>query len=188
MRAERAVQDERMQLGIITAQSPENASPAVALRALRTPRATLRCSCLVVGLTGAELIQSIFEVVLSCANGVACSTIHGWRSNQRRIPRRSECGAFFRFRARPYTIRKSAWRARRDPLDHPRNLPRPLPENFFSVRFHSGPTDVTGGTPSPASPVKSLFQIDAIGLKTTLWASWGLRAAGHAQWLQGASW
>src|SRR5215831_4843725 len=50
------------------------------------------------------------------------------------------------------------------------------------------PTDVTGGTPSPASPVKSLFQIDAIGLKTTLWASWGLRAAGHAQWLQGATW
>ena|SRR5215472_9627158 len=50
------------------------------------------------------------------------------------------------------------------------------------------PTDVTGGTPSPASPVKSLFQTDAIGLKTTLWASWGLRAAGHAQWLQGATW
>jgi putative ABC transport system substrate-binding protein len=57
--------------------------------------------------------------------------------------------------------------------------------------FHSedtSPTDVTGGAPSPASPVKSLFQIDAIGLKTTLWASWGLRAAGHAQWLQGATW
>ena len=50
------------------------------------------------------------------------------------------------------------------------------------------PTDVTGGTPSPAVPVKSLFQIDAIGLKTTLWASWGLRAAGHAQWIQGATW
>src|SRR5262245_15269870 len=52
----------------------------------------------------------------------------------------------------------------------------------------TSPTDVTGGTPSPASPVKSLFQVDAIGLKTTLWASWGLRAAGHAQWLQGATW
>ena len=52
----------------------------------------------------------------------------------------------------------------------------------------TSPTDVTGGTPSPASPVKSLFQIDAIGLKTTLWASWGLRAAGHAQWLQGGTW
>jgi len=45
----------------------------------------------------------------------------------------------------------------------------------------TSPTDVTGGAPSPASPVKSLFQIDAIGLKTTLWASWGLRAAGHAR-------
>jgi len=52
----------------------------------------------------------------------------------------------------------------------------------------TSPTDVTGGTPSPTSPVKSLFQIDAIGLKTTLWASWGLRAARHAQWLQGATW
>src|SRR5262245_62026042 len=50
------------------------------------------------------------------------------------------------------------------------------------------PTDVTGGAPSPATPVKSLFQIEAVGLKTTLWASWGLRAAGHAQWLQGATW
>src|SRR5262249_34331628 len=27
----------------------------------------------------------------------------------------------------------------------------------------TSPTDVTGGTPSPASPLKSLFQIDAIG-------------------------
>ena len=52
----------------------------------------------------------------------------------------------------------------------------------------AAPTDITGGTPSPAVPVKSLFQTDMIGLKTTLWASWGLRAAGHAQWLQGATW
>jgi hypothetical protein len=49
-------------------------------------------------------------------------------------------------------------------------------------------TDITGGTPSPAVPVKSLFQTGAIGLKTALWASWGLRAAGHAQWIQGATW
>ena len=33
---------------------------------------------------------------------------------------------------------------------------------------------------SVATPVKSLYQIDAIGLRTTLWATWGLRAAGHA--------
>src|SRR5262249_34146098 len=51
----------------------------------------------------------------------------------------------------------------------------------------TSPTDVTGGTPSPASPVKSSFQIDAIGLKTTLWASGGWRAPGQGQWLQGAT-
>jgi hypothetical protein len=50
------------------------------------------------------------------------------------------------------------------------------------------PVDVTGGVPSPAVPVKSLMQTDVIGLKTNLWASWGLRHAGHAAWLQGATW
>jgi hypothetical protein len=50
------------------------------------------------------------------------------------------------------------------------------------------PADITGGTPSPAVPVKSLFQVDAIGLRSTLWAAWGLRAAGHAQWITGATW
>src|SRR5262249_4993488 len=52
----------------------------------------------------------------------------------------------------------------------------------------ASPTDITGGTPSPAVPVKSLFQTDAIGLKTTLWATWGLRAAGHCQYITGATW
>jgi len=37
----------------------------------------------------------------------------------------------------------------------------------------TSPADVTGGTPSPAVPLKSLFQTDAIGLKTTLWATRG---------------
>jgi len=50
------------------------------------------------------------------------------------------------------------------------------------------PIDITGGTPSPAVPVKSMFQTDAIALKTNLWASWGLRAAGHCQFLTGATW
>ena len=39
-----------------------------------------------------------------------------------------------------------------------------------------------------AVPVKSLWQIDAIGLRSTLWASWGLRAAGHAQFVTGVTW
>ena len=50
------------------------------------------------------------------------------------------------------------------------------------------PTGITGGTPSPAVPVRSMFQTDSIGLYMDLWASWGLRAAGHAQWVQGATW
>ena len=37
-------------------------------------------------------------------------------------------------------------------------------------------------------PVKSLWQTHSIGLKMDLWAAWGLRAAGHAQWLSGATW
>jgi hypothetical protein len=52
----------------------------------------------------------------------------------------------------------------------------------------TSPTDITGGTPSPAIPVKSLYQIDSIGLKTTLFGGWGLRAAGHAQWIQSVTW
>ena len=52
----------------------------------------------------------------------------------------------------------------------------------------TSPQDITGGTPSPAVPVKSLFQVDAIALRTNLWASWGLRAAGHCQYITGATW
>jgi hypothetical protein len=44
------------------------------------------------------------------------------------------------------------------------------------------PADISG-----AVPVKSLYQIDAIGLRTTLFAAWA-RAAGHAQFLTGATW
>jgi hypothetical protein len=52
----------------------------------------------------------------------------------------------------------------------------------------TSPTHITGGTPSPAVPVKSIYQIDALALKSTLWASWGLRATGHCQFLTGATW
>jgi Phage capsid family len=47
-----------------------------------------------------------------------------------------------------------------------------------------------GSTPAdfPAVPIKSLFQIRSVALRTNLWAAWGLRAAGHAQWIQSASW
>jgi Phage capsid family len=49
------------------------------------------------------------------------------------------------------------------------------------------PTDITGGSPSPAVPVRSLFQIDAIALKMRLQAAWGMRAS-HVAFLTGATW
>jgi hypothetical protein len=39
------------------------------------------------------------------------------------------------------------------------------------------PTDITGGSPSPAVPVASLWQKDAIGLRMILRGSWGMRPA-----------
>jgi hypothetical protein len=50
------------------------------------------------------------------------------------------------------------------------------------------PQDITGGTPSPAVPVKSMFQVDAIALRMLLRVAWGLRAAGHVQFISGATW
>src|SRR5262249_45159795 len=52
----------------------------------------------------------------------------------------------------------------------------------------TSPTDIVSAGGAVASPVKSLYQVDALGLKTVLWASWGLRAAGHAQWIQAVTW
>jgi hypothetical protein len=57
--------------------------------------------------------------------------------------------------------------------------------------YHSedaSPTDITGGSPSPAVPVKSLYQTEAVGLRMDVWAAWGLRAAGHGQFITGATW
>jgi hypothetical protein len=48
--------------------------------------------------------------------------------------------------------------------------------------------DTTPGDVSGSTPVKSMMQIDAIALKTSLWAAWGLRAAGHCQWITGCNW
>jgi hypothetical protein len=59
------------------------------------------------------------------------------------------------------------------------------------AEFHAedtSPTDITGGTPSPAVPVRSLFQTHMVGLKMILHGAWGLRAPGHVQYIAGASW
>jgi hypothetical protein len=49
------------------------------------------------------------------------------------------------------------------------------------------PTDiVVSGT--PAAPVKSYYQIDAVGLRMTLEAAWGMRNAKHVAIMEGTSW
>jgi HK97 family phage major capsid protein len=56
--------------------------------------------------------------------------------------------------------------------------------------FHyedTSPQDITGGTPSPAVPVRSLFQTDSIGLRMILKAAWGMRAP-HIAVVNGATW
>jgi hypothetical protein len=65
----------------------------------------------------------------------------------------------------------------------------------FNVSRHAvyhaedtAPSDISGGVPSPAVPVRSAFQTDSIVLKMHLSAAWGLRAPGHAQWIQNATW
>lgn len=51
----------------------------------------------------------------------------------------------------------------------------------------SAPADiVAGGT--IASPIKSMFQTDTVGLKMVLRAAWGLRNAQHVAIVQGVSW
>jgi len=69
----------------------------------------------------------------------------------------------------------------------------PVPEFRASdqTSYHmedTSPQDITGGTPSPAVPVRSMFQTDSLALKMDLWAAWGLRAAGHVQFTSGVSW
>jgi len=42
----------------------------------------------------------------------------------------------------------------------------------------STPQNISGGTPSPASPVRSFFQTDSVGIRLTMYVAWGLRAPG----------
>jgi len=49
------------------------------------------------------------------------------------------------------------------------------------------PQNITGGSPSPAVPAKSMWQTDSFALKMILRASWSMRAP-HVAWLQGATW
>jgi hypothetical protein len=51
----------------------------------------------------------------------------------------------------------------------------------------TSPQDITGGSPSPAVPVKSLFQVDAVALRMILKGAWAMRAP-HVAYLTGATW
>src|SRR5262249_27571061 len=68
----------------------------------------------------------------------------------------------------------------------------PVPEFEASthVALHfedTAPADITGGTPSPAVPVRSAFQSDVLALKMRRRASFGRRAP-HVAYLTGATW
>ena len=52
----------------------------------------------------------------------------------------------------------------------------------------TAPTDITGGTPSPAVPVRSMFQTDSIALRLVWPLNWTLRRLGMVSWLTGVTW
>src|SRR5262249_9812926 len=65
----------------------------------------------------------------------------------------------------------------------------PVPEFRASTQATYHAEDIAPADPIMAGqPVKSMFQTDSIALKMDVWASWGLRAAGHAQFLTGGTW
>lgn len=52
----------------------------------------------------------------------------------------------------------------------------------------TSPSDITGGTPSPATPVKSMFQTDSMALRLIWPTNWTLRRPGMVSWVTGVTW
>jgi hypothetical protein len=52
----------------------------------------------------------------------------------------------------------------------------------------TSPQDITGGTPSPATPVKSMFQTDSIALRLILPVNWAVRRIGVVAYTTGVTW
>jgi len=52
----------------------------------------------------------------------------------------------------------------------------------------TSPQDITGGTPSPAVPVKSMFQTDSLALRLVWPLNWALRRTGMVAWVTGVTW
>jgi HK97 family phage prohead protease/HK97 family phage major capsid protein len=51
----------------------------------------------------------------------------------------------------------------------------------------SAPADITGGTPSPATPVKSMWQTDSLALRLVMQVNWLLRRP-VVSWMTGVTW
>ena len=52
----------------------------------------------------------------------------------------------------------------------------------------TAPADITGGTPSPAVPVKSMWQTDSLALRLVWPLNWALRRVGMVAWVTGVTW
>jgi len=52
----------------------------------------------------------------------------------------------------------------------------------------TAPADITGGTPSPAVPVKSMWQTDSLALRLIWPMNWALRRPNMVSWVQGVTW
>src|SRR5215475_230115 len=52
----------------------------------------------------------------------------------------------------------------------------------------TSPADITGGTPSPATPVKSMWQTDSMALRLIWPMNWALRRTGMVSWVSSVTW
>jgi hypothetical protein len=48
------------------------------------------------------------------------------------------------------------------------------------------PQQLTGGSPSPAVPIKSMYQLDRVAIRLTMFVSWAMRATGAVAYVPGA--
>lgn len=68
-------------------------------------------------------------------------------------------------------------------------IPRFYVTNEATLVMDDAPTDVvTGGVAFSGGAVKSLFQVDALGLRTILQINWGLRTPTGLAWTQSVLW
>jgi hypothetical protein len=52
----------------------------------------------------------------------------------------------------------------------------------------TAPQPITGGTPSPATPVRSLWQTDSLALRLILPLNWTIRRSGVVAWMANVTW